>query len=75
MLTFKLISIKDGFYYYEIYPEDNKEKKGWIIFNPVTNVLRERVEPDSPFNCISHFLNSVKDKDGNFRKDGLVAWY
>ena len=27
MLTFKLISIIDGFYHYEIYPEKNIEKK------------------------------------------------
>lgn len=55
MLTFKLTSIEVGFYHYEIYPENDESKKGWIIFNPVTKALKERVDPEFPFNCISHF--------------------
>ena len=33
MVTFKLISIEDGFYHYEIYPEGKKEGMGCLIFN------------------------------------------
>lgn len=75
MLTFKLISNKNGTLHYEIYPENDESRKGHIIFNPSEKKLIERVDPDSPFNCISHFLNSYKDIKGNFRKEGMVAWY
>ena len=75
MLTFKLISIDDGFYHYEIYPEGIEKDKGWIIFNPKTGETKERVKPKSPFNCFSHFFQGVKDKDGNYKESGMVAWY
>lgn len=75
MLTFKLISYEDGFYHYEIYPEGKEEDKGWIIFNPTTRELKERVNPKSTFDCISHFFQGVKDETGNYKKTGMVAWY
>lgn len=75
MLTFKLIEIVDGFYHYEIYPEDKIEDKGILIFNPVTKELKEKINPNSPFDCIGHFLQGVKDKDGNYKNTGMVAWY
>ncbi|WP_018659433.1 hypothetical protein [Allofustis seminis] len=75
MLTFKLISIIDGFYHYEIYPEGDESKKGWIIFNPNTQELKEKIEPDSPFNCFSHFFSSVEDENGNLKESGMAAWY
>lgn len=75
ILTFKLISFIDGFYHYEIYPEGDISKKGWVIFNPETAEVKERVEPDSPFNCMVHFFGGVKDIDGNFKEEGMVAWY
>lgn len=75
MLTFKLINYEDGFYHYEIYPEGKEEDKGWIIFNPETNTIKEKVEPNSPFNCIGHFFQGVKDENGNFKKSGMVAWH
>lgn len=75
MLTFKLISIEDGFYHYEIYPEGKQNDKGWIIFNPEKKEVREKVEPNSPFDCIGHFLNNLNDENGNMRESGMVAWY
>lgn len=75
MLTFKLISYENGFYHYEIYPEDKVEDKGWIIFNPETEEVKERVKPNSPFNCFGHFFQGLKDEDGRFKEEGLVAWY
>lgn len=75
MLKFKLISLKDGFYHYEIYPEGNKVNKGWIIFNPKTKELKEKVEPKSQFDCIGHFLQGVKTKNGEYKESGMVAWY
>lgn len=76
MLTFKLISYIDGFYHYEIYPEGRVQDKGWIVFNPDTGTLKEQVKPSSPFSTIMcHFLSGVKDKNGNFKESGMVAWY
>lgn len=75
MLTFKLIGIEDGFYHYEIYPEGKVEDKGWIIFNPETGETKETVKPKSSFNCIAHFFQGVKDKYGNYKESGMVAWY
>lgn len=75
MLTFKLISFLDGFYHYEIYPEGREENKGWIIFNPLTRELKEINYPKSSFDCISHFLQGVKDKSGGLKAQGSVAWY
>ena len=40
MLTFKLISIIDGFYHYEIYPEKNIEKK--TNFNFQSEIKRSK---------------------------------
>ena len=36
MVDFKLISIRDGYYHYEVYPEGKTDDIGWIIFNPET---------------------------------------
>ncbi len=75
MLTFKLISLIDGFYHYEIYPEGDESKKGWIIFNPTTGETKERRDPDSTFQCISHFFQGLRDENGNMKTSGMVAWY
>ena len=75
MLTFKLIKIVDGFYHYEIYPEGKIEDKGTLIFNPETKTLKEKILPNSPFDCIGHFLNNIRDENGNYRESGMVAWY
>ena len=40
MLTFKLISIIDGFYHYEIYPEKKIENKQILIFNPKSKEVK-----------------------------------
>ncbi|WP_334330157.1 hypothetical protein [Companilactobacillus sp. HBUAS59699] len=75
MLTFKLIEVQNGFYHYEIYPEGVKKDKGTLIFNPESMEVKERIEPNSPFDCIGHFLNNVEDENGNYKKLGKVAWY
>ncbi|KAA9238570.1 hypothetical protein F6I34_07965 [Aerococcus tenax] len=75
MVTFKLISYINGFYHYEIYPEGKEEDKGWIIFNPESQTLKEKVNPKSPFECISHFFQGVTDEKGNYKESGVVAWH
>ena len=75
MLKFKLVSFIDGFYHYEIYPEGKIEDKGWVIFNPETKEIKEKVDPKSPFDCVVHFLQGMKDKKGNYKESGMVAWY
>ncbi|KAA9299550.1 MULTISPECIES: hypothetical protein [Aerococcus] len=74
MLTFNLISCVDGFYHYEIYPEGKEENKGWVIFNPETWEVKEKVNPKSSFECIGHFLQGVTDENGNYKESGMVAW-
>lgn len=75
MLTFKLIKFENGFYHYEIYPENVKENKGWIIFNPNTGKVKDKKEPNSKFDCFSHFFQDLKDENGNYKESGMVAWY
>lgn len=75
MLTFKLIGLENGYYHYEIYPEDKIEDKGILIFNPETKHVKKKIEPKSPFDCIGHFLQNVRDDNGNFKTQGLAAWY
>lgn len=75
MLTFKLISIDDGFYHYEIYPENRIENKGTIIFNPKTKEIKKKILPRSPFDCISHFFNAVIDENGIFKEAGMSVWF
>lgn len=74
MLTFKLISIIDGFYHYEIYPEGKTEKKQTIIFNPETEELKKTTFDDSNMKYLGHFLQSVTDADGNYLEKGMSAW-
>ena len=75
MLTFKLIDIANGFYHYEIYPEGKIKDKGILIFNPDTKQIKEKIAPNSPFDCIGHFLQSVKDENGVYKESGMAAWY
>lgn len=75
MLRFKLISVIDGFYHYEIYPEGVEEDKGWIIFNPIRLEVKEKVRPNSPFDCFALFFANLKDENGEFKKEGMAAWY
>ena len=56
MVKFKLISIKDGFYHYEIYPEGKKEGMGCLIFNPETKEVKKKLEPAGSFDYFGHFL-------------------
>lgn len=74
MLTFKLIKIEDGFYYYEIYAEGKKENVGRFVFNPETMELKERVEAGNYENYINMFLGHVSNKDGSLKEEGMVAW-
>ncbi|MDD7339308.1 MAG: hypothetical protein PUG50_01830 [Eubacteriales bacterium] len=75
MVKFKLISLVDGFYHYEIYPEGKKEGMGCLIFNPETKEVKKKLEPAGSFDYFGHFLQGIKDKDGNYKKSGMVAWY
>ncbi|MCI5674995.1 MAG: hypothetical protein PT956_05370 [Firmicutes bacterium] len=75
MLTFKLIKIKNGFYYYEIYPEGKKEGKGIFVYNPEKDEVKEIVKPEGNFDYLGHFLNCLQDENGNLRESGMSAWY
>lgn len=75
MVKFKLISIKDGFYHYEIYPEGDIDDIGIIIFNPETEEVKLKVFPKAGSNYLYKAISGFKDKDGNYKKSGMVAWY
>lgn len=77
MVKFKLIDIIDGFYHYEIYPEGNISNKGIIIFNPITKQLKERVDPQAPYNdekWINQAVSGFIDSNGRYKESGFVAW-
>ncbi|MDD7363145.1 MAG: hypothetical protein PUG99_03200 [Firmicutes bacterium] len=75
LVTFKLISIHAGYYYYEIYPEGKTEDKGWIIFNPETKEVKEKHYPAMGKQYLNHAISGLTDKNGNYKKSGMVAWY
>jgi len=74
MLTFKLISIIDGFYHYEIYPEKNIEKKQTLIFNPKSKEVKINTFDNSNIKYLMQFLQGFTNVSGDFKKEGIVAW-
>lgn len=78
MVKFRLIDVIDGFYYYEIYPEGDVVNRGGVVFNPETNELKKRTNPEAPYDddkWIGHAISGMKNKDGTLKKSGMVAWY
>ena len=74
MLTFKLISIIDGFYHYEIYPEKKIKNKQILIFNPKSKEVKINTFDNSNEKYLMQFLQWFTDVSGNFKKEGIVAW-
>ena len=74
MLTFELVAVADGFYHYDIYPEGVADDRQTIIFNPVSKAVRKNTFDESNRKYLSHFLQAVKDDDGNYRQKGMTAW-
>lgn len=75
MVKFKLISFIDGYYYYEIYPEGSIDDIGWIIFNPNTRKVKEKHYPNMGEQYLNHAISGFQDKNGEYKKEGIVAWY
>ena len=61
MLTFKLISIIDGFYHYEIYPEKKIENKQILIFNPKSKEVKINTFDNSNKKYLMQFLQGFTD--------------
>lgn len=77
MVKFKLITIIDGFYHYEIYPEGDTSNVGVLVFNPQTKELKERTNPSYPYDSekwIGHAISGLRDESGEYKHDGMVAW-
>lgn len=74
MLKFKLIAMIDGMYHYEIYPEGKEGDPQTFIFNPITKKVQENTFDDLNMKYLGHFLQSVKDNDGNYKNEGMAAW-
>lgn len=60
-----------------IIPQDIKKNKGVVIFNPIERkVIKKILAPnDKNETYLGHFLNAVKDNDGNYLNEGIGAWY
>lgn len=77
MVKYKLIKVDGGYYYYEIYAEGmmDEEHKGVLVFNPIAKDIKERIDPCDDSTYINHCLNDFRDENGNYKREGMVAWY
>lgn len=75
MVTFKLISYINGFCHYEIYPEGKEDDKGWLIFNPKTLEVKEKIYPKAGSKYLNKAITGMFDNDGIFKESGMIAWY
>lgn len=79
LVTFKLIEQKGDVYHYEYYIEDKVEKDytGIFIFNNKEKKIIKKAlaKYDGKGTYYSHFLSSIKGKDGNLKESGMGAWY
>lgn len=75
MVDFKLISIRDGYYHYEVYPEGKTDDIGWIIFNPETKDVKEKVFPKAGSKYLCKAVAHLRDENGKLKESGMVAWY
>lgn len=73
MLSFKLISIVNGFYHYEIYPEQKIENKQILIFKPKTKQVKKNTFDNFNKKYLMQFLQDFTDIKGNLKKEGVVA--
>jgi len=64
---------------YEYYPEDNKKYPGKIALNLKTKerIFLEDSSEDFGKRYAAHALRRIEEYnlDGEFKKEGLVAWY
>lgn len=74
-MRFILISISDdGFYHYEIYPENKEDNKQTFIFNPETKEVKENTFDNLNMTYLGKFLQFFKDENGNYRKELSFGW-
>ncbi|HEL2601927.1 TPA: hypothetical protein TZ831_000228 [Streptococcus suis] len=74
-LRFVLIDIgDDGFYHYEIYPENKEEHKQTLVFNPETKDIRVNTFDDASMKYLGKFLQNFKNQDGTYRKELSFGW-
>lgn len=68
MLSFKLISIVNGFYHYEIYPEQKIENKQILIFKPKTKQVKKNTFDNFNKKYLMQFLQGFTDDRGKVKK-------
>lgn len=74
-MRFVLISVSDdGFYHYDIFPEDKVEYRQTLIFNPVTKEVRENTFTEPFLKYLSHFTQHVTDENDNYRQELAFGW-
>lgn len=79
MVTLKLVELSKDMVIYEYYPEDNKKYPGKIALNLKTKerIFLEDSSEDFGKRYAAHALRRIEEYnlDGEFKKEGLVAWY
>lgn len=79
MLTLNLIELSDDMVIYEYYPEDNKRYPGKVALNLKTKerIFLEESSNDFGKRYAAHALRRIEEYslNGEFKIDGLVAWY
>lgn len=79
MVTLKLIELSDDMVIYEYYPEGNEKYPGKVALNLKTKerIFLEDSSDDFGKRYASHAIKKVEEYNlnGEFKKEGLVAWY
>ncbi|MBY6846712.1 hypothetical protein HYI19_18130 [Clostridium botulinum] len=79
MVTLKLIELTSDMVTYEYFPEDNRNYPGKVALDLKTNkriFLKDSAE-DFGKRYAAHALRLIEEynSNGEFKKEGLVAWY
>lgn len=79
MLTLKLIELNDEMVTYKYYPEGNEKYPGKVALNLRTKekIFLKDSSEDFGKRYASHALGRIEEYNlnGEFKKEGVVAWY
>lgn len=79
MVTIELIELTSDRVVYEYFPEGEKDYPGKVGLDLKTNqrLFLEDSVKDFGKRYANHVLNKIEEYnlDGDFKKEGLVAWY
>lgn len=79
MVKFDLLQKEGTEYCYQYYVEGIEDKKntGMLILDikSIKLVKKQLAETDKRGVYFGHFVQSLRDKEGNFKTHGIGAWY